>query len=404
MMRRYAPAGTGAGVASPRGFTLSEVLVAVVLLSIITQAVYQFYSIGVKSYRRSQISAETTGSVRYLKKLVEDKISFKSNNNFNTFMKKNGFSTLSGLNAIMVENLEGTSIPLYDALGFSEYLAHPSKNVHECTMETVLKKLAAIGHVYNGEFTGNYIAEITKEAALLDASSSFFEFSFGAAPAAMLGASFLGPADSAKVSASVNSALTAEINASSVRDISYLFAGATPGTVSARVDVCKQDPAPARIFTLLASFDSKSVPAFTPGSNMSSADRQFYFITGTNLFCDDGMLFYEQDASDRFINHAFYVSAPATDEAVLDSDGNPLKEIRYAFASDKGAGWQLVDDSVISNVEKIVFSYYARDGSRIPCDKNYWQWRRGDEIYGVEIDITTKSEDVSENFRMTIEL
>lgn len=388
-----------AALKTARGFTLSEVLVAMVLLSIITQAVYQFYSIGLKTYRRSQISADTIGSIRYLKKLVEDKISFKSNNNFNTYMKKNGFSTLSGMKNIMVENLEGPNLPLYTALGYSDYLVHSSKNVEECTSETILKKLASLGHIYNGEFTGNYIAEITKEAGLLVSPGTAFSFSFGSIPAAMLGASFLGPGDSVGVSSSVNASVTAEINSSAVRDISYIFAGASPGTVDMLVDVRKQDPSPAMLFTLLASFDSKNVPA-VPGDTTTG----FYFVTGTNLFCDDGMMFYEQDANDIFTNHAFYVSTPDTDEAEIDSDGNVLKQIRYAFAVNKGAGWKFVDDAFIYNVETIAFNYFDRAGNRIACDKNYWQWHKGDEIFGVEIDITTKSEDIKENFRMVIEL
>lgn len=387
-----------------RGFTLSEVLVAMVLLSIVTQAVYQFYSIGLKTYRRSQISADTIGSIRYLKKLVEDKISFKSNNNFNIYMKKNGFSTLSGLKNIMVENLEGANLPLYAALGYSGYLVHSSKNVEECTSETIIKKLAALGHIYNGEFAGNYIVEATKEAGLLSGASSSFAFSFGTAPVSLLGAGFLDPSDSLKVSSSVNASLTAEINTAAVRDISYLFSGASGGTVNMLIDAQKQDPSPSPLFSLFAAFDSKQVPVITQGANMDAQDFKIYFVTGTNLFCDDGMMFYEQDANDIFTNHAFYVSTPETEEAELDSDGNVLKQIRYAFAVNKGAGWKFVDDSFISNVENIVFNYYDRAGNRIACDSNYWQWHRGDEIYGVEIDITTRSEDIKENFRMVIEL
>lgn len=386
------------------GFTLSEVLVAMVLLAIVTQAVYQFYAIGLRSYRRTQISADTVGTIRYLKKLIEDKITFKSNNNFNIYMKKQGFSTISGLKNMMVENLEGANLPLYTELGYSEYLAHNSKNVTDCTMETVLKKLAALGHVYNGEFGGNYIAEITKEAGLVSGSGSAFRFACGTAPVSLLGAGFLDPADSVRVSTSIDASLTAEINAAAVRDISYLLAGASGGAVDMRVDVRKQSSFPARIFTFYAAFDSKQVPAITPGSNMTALDHRFYFVNGTNLFCDDGMLFYEQDENDHFTNHAFYVSTPAADEAEFDSDGNALKQVRYAFSSDKGAGWQFVDDAVISNVESISFLYYGRGGNRIACDKNYWQWHKGDEIYGVEVDVTTRSEDVKENFRMMIEL
>ena len=104
------------------GFTLSEVMIAMVLLSIITQAVFSFYSIGISTYKRSSINAEIVASVRYLKKLVEEKISFKSNNNFNVFMKKDGFSDIPGFKNIMVENLEESNQPLYTALGFGGYL------------------------------------------------------------------------------------------------------------------------------------------------------------------------------------------------------------------------------------------------------------------------------------------
>ncbi|HOD41319.1 MAG TPA: prepilin-type N-terminal cleavage/methylation domain-containing protein, partial [Candidatus Wallbacteria bacterium] len=287
------------------GFTLSEVLVAMVLLTIVTQAIYQFYSIGLRSYRNSQISADMVGSARYLKKLIEEKISFKSNNNFSTFMKKNGFSTISGLNNILVELPEGRNIPLYNALGFSDYLVHQSKNIEECTSETIVKKLAALGHIYNSEFSGNYITEVTKEAGLLNGAA--LSFSFSPAPVNMLGASFCGPGDFVKISADCNPSLTAEINVSGLSDISNLFSPLPAGPVSIIANVNKRSAYNGRVFDLMASFDTKQAPVFTPGTGMAAPDAKTYFVTGANLFCDDGMLFYEQDINDRFVNHAFYV-------------------------------------------------------------------------------------------------
>ncbi len=384
------------------GFTLSEVLVAMVLLSIVTQAVYQFYSIGLRSYRNTQFNADMVGSARYLKKLIEEKISFKSNNNFNIFMKKNGFSTISGLNNILVELPEGRNVALYTALGFSDYLVHQSKNIEECTSEAILKKLAALGHIYNSEFSGNYITEVTKEAGLLNGSS--FSFSFSSAPLSMLGASFCGQGDSVKISAGFNPSLTAEINVSGLSDISYLLSGAPASPLTLGVTANKQSAYNGRVFDLWASFDLKQAPVFTPGTGMTALDAKTYFVTGTNLFCDDGMLFYEQDINDRFVNHAFYVKTPDAAEAELDSDGNALKQLRYAFARLEASGWKRIDDAVISNIESIVFKYFNKDGSEIACDKNYWQWHKGDEIYMINIDLTVKKEDYKQNFKMTIEL
>lgn len=385
-------------------FTLSEVMVALVLLTIVTQAVYQFYSIGVKTYTRSQLSADTVGSVRYLKKIIEEKLSFKSNNNFSVFMKKNGMSTLSGLKNIMCENIEGPNLPLYTALGFSDYLAHAGKNIQQCTMETVIKKMAALGRIYNSEFSGNYIAEINKDAGFISGPSALFKFSFGQPPSVMLASSFLEPSDSLKVTSSVNSSLTAEINASDVSDITFLLSGAPPAaSVDMEFSAQKQDSSVKRIFSMLASFDSKTAPSVVAGTNMAAADGKFYFITGANLFCDDGMLFYEQDINDRFINHAFYVKTPDTGEAEIDSDGNVLKEIRYAFARES-EGWKFIDDTIISNVESVVFTYYDKQAAEAVCDKNYWQWNKGDKIYSVNIDVTTKKDDERQNFKMVIEL
>jgi Tfp pilus assembly protein PilE len=385
-------------------FTLSEVMVALVLLTIVTQAVYSFYTIGVKTYRRSQLSADTVGSVRYLKKIIEEKLSFKSNNNFSVFMKKNGMSTLSGFKNILCINAEGPNLPLYTALGFGDYIAHPGKNIQECTMEAVIKKMSGLGRIYNSEFSGNYIAELNKNAASISGPSARFEFSVSHPPAAALGFGFLEPSDSVKVTTSHNSSLTAEINSSDMKDIAFLFSGAPPASaVNMNITVQKQDASLKKIFSILASFDSKTAPSITPGTNIQPADYKFYFVTGSNLFCDDGMLFYEQDINDRFINHAFYVKTPETDEAELDSDGNVLKEIRYAFARES-EGWKFIDDTIISNVESVAFTYYDKDANEVACDKNFWQWHKGDQVYSVNIDVTTKKEDVKENFKMVIEL
>ena len=397
--------GPGFGVIFTRAaFTLSEVMIAMVLLSIVTQAVYSFYSIGVKTYTRSRLSADTVGSVRYLKKIIEEKISFKSNNNFNIFMKKNGMSTLNDLKNIMRVNVEGPNPPLYAALGFSDYTAHAAKNIHERTSETVIKKMSGLGRIYNSEFIGNYIVEINKDAASISGPSAQFDFLFSQPPAAALGFGFLDPGDSVKAVSSINSSLSAEINRADMSVLTFLFSGAPPASAAGiNVSVQKQDASFKRLFSILASFDSKNAPSITPVANIDAADYKFYFITGSNLFCDDGMLFYEQDINDRFINHAFYVKTPGNDEAEFDSDGNALKEIRYAFARES-EGWNFIDDTIISNVESITFTYFDKDANEVVCDKNFWQWHKGDQIYSVNIDVTTKKEDVKENFKMVIEL
>lgn len=387
---------------SSKGFTLSEVMIVVVLLSIVTQAVYQFYAVGVKSYKNSQIHAETVGSIRYLKKLIEEKIQFKSNNNHNIFMRKDGFAAIGGLSNIMVETLEGANLPLYDKLGFSQYLTHSSQNVEECTIEVLIKKLSALGYIYNGDFRGNYVCEMTRNAGTL--SSEAFSFSFGSRPSKMLGGSFIGDQDSVKLTASSNPAATVEINASAMRELTYLFDGSTALPIDVLINVRKHGAAVKPLFNVFSSFDQKQVPVVLPGTNMSPLDKKIYFITGTNLFCDDGMMFYEEDTSGALINHAFYVKTPAAEEAEFDDEGNILKQIRYSFARNEGGNYKYVDDTVISNVEKISFSYFDKDGEPVACDKNYWEWHKGDGIYSINIDITTKKDDIKESFKMIVEL
>ena len=387
---------------NPRGFTLSEVMVVVVLLSIVTQAVYQFYAVGVRSYKNSQIHAETVGSIRYLKKLIEEKIQFKSNSNHNTFMRKEGFLSLGSLGDIMVGTLEGRNLPLYDKLGFNQYVTYSSPDVEECTIETLIKKLSAMGHVYNGDFRGNYVCEISKDAPAV--SAGIFSFSFNSKPSKMLAGSFLGDQDSVKLSASVNPAATVEINTSSIRDLTYLFDGAGAGQVDILMNARKYDASVRPLFTIFSSFDQKQLPGLLLGTNMTAQDKKNYFITGTNLFCDDGMMFYEEDTSGALINHAFYVKTPDSAEAELDAEGNILKQVRYSFARNEGGNYKYVDDTVISNVEKISLSYFDKDGAQIACDKNFWEWHKGDEIYSINIDITTKKDDIKESFKMIVEL
>jgi len=394
----------GPGYSAPRvkGFTLSEVMIVVVLLAIVMQAVYQFYAVGLRSYNNSRIHAETVGSVRYLKKLIEEKIQFKSNNNHNIFMRSQGLSSIGSLADIMVGTLEGTNLPLYDKLGFSQYLTHSGQSVEECTLEVLIKKLSALGCVYNGDFRGSYVCEIFKDQGSLN--NSVFSFSFGSKPSKLLAGSFLGEADSVKLTASASPGSTVEINTSSVSDLTHLLYGAAAGPVDIFIGARKQSAVVRPVFTIFSSFDQKQIPVVSPGTNMSAQNKKNYFITGTNLFCDDGMMFYEEDTSGALINHAFYVKTPVTEEAELDDEGNVLKQIRYSFARNEAGNYKYVDDTVISNVEKISFTYFDRDSAQILCDKNFWEWRKGDEIYSISIDITTKKDDINESFKMIVEL
>jgi len=220
----------------------------------------------------------------------------------------------------------------------------------------------------------------------------------------MLGVSFLEERDSVKLSASANPAATVEINTSIVHNLTYLFDGAGAGQVDILMNARKHDASIGTLFTLFSSFDQKQIPVFSPVTNTSVQDKKNYFITGTNLFCDDGMMFYEEDTSGALINHAFYVKTPVAGEAELDAEGNVLKQIRYSFARNEGGTYKYVDDTVISNVEKISLSYFDKDGTQIACDKNFWEWHRGDEIYSININITTKKDDIKESFKMIVEL
>ncbi|MEZ7891549.1 MAG: prepilin-type N-terminal cleavage/methylation domain-containing protein [Candidatus Wallbacteria bacterium] len=388
---------------SVKGFTLTEIMVVMVLLSVVTSAVYSFYSIGINTYRNNQGRSETVSAGRFLLKLIEDKIRFKSNDNHNVYMKKGGFASLPAewQKNIFNNDIAGQNVPLYQALGHKNY---PSADINYCTLETFIKKMADLGCTYNDEFYGSYIYEVVKSGS--DANNTEYKFRFDRRPARIMAASHLSKLDSVMVSSSVSPA-TFEINVSGVKDISELCAAGGTGEAEFSVSVRKAGLSDEQLFILFFSFDSFEAPKYTAVGNIDNSALNKSFLTGTDLFCDDGMMFWDEDTSGVMTNHSFYVYTPAADtDALYDADGNKLKQIRYVTAKKNPASnaWEYNDDVIIKNISDIKFTYYDKNLNEIKPGETGWQWQSNNKISSLVIEITTYANGRATSMRLSIDL
>jgi len=372
-----------------KGFTLSEILVVIVLLPLVTGAVYSFFSIGVRTHQRSQQLSMFNASTRMAQKLISEKLERRSDRNYSVFMRKDGFLKLAPvISDIMKQPVSGVNNKLYQALGFSNFAYHQLTAIENCTSETVIKKFAEKGFIYNDDLTGPYIYEVAKKEEMV--SEKLYNLGFDIKPAGFIGGSFLERTDSVLLTVAPSPA-TIEINfpARVLKNMSPLLKSETvsDGKAFFTLTVNKGSAALRNAFDLFFSFDSKQPPVASLAGGFTEGAVKKYFVVSANIFCDDGMIFYEEDTSGAVINHAIYVSDGPPEDILYDDYGKKLRQLRYSIGKNNAGQWICLDDVLIGGVSAAVFSYYNAAGAEIKCDNDAWKWHKGNEISKIVIEL-----------------
>lgn len=398
-----------------KGFTLSEIMVVVVLLSVVSGAVFSFYSIGLRTHKIARDRSESVAAVRFMQKLLERKATVKSADNYSTFMKKFGMEELSPiLNEIMKAPLNGKCLKLYEALGFNAYEYSSVSKIEISTVGVIINRFKEFGmeNYDTRMLIGPRICEISKEVELERPDDGIYRFCFGMKPAKIWAYCPLPPPPPIVLKCTVagssdtSATHTAEINTGRIVDFTdrltdhprpYFWINFSEYPVSS-----------GKLFNIIASFEDK---IFMPPSDtfgMTESSFKHYFMIPSNIFCDDGMMIYDVDTSGVVTNHAFYVTTPGPEnyEVEFDDDGMPLKQVRYCmsrFKGDKLEPGNPIDDVVISNVKKIKFNYYDKNYDQITCPQTDWKWHPGDEVSSVTVDLITSYGGSSNSSRISVD-
>lgn len=381
------------------GFTLTEVMVVMVLISIITGAIYTFYSIGIRSHQLARRRSEIMASTRFIQKLIEEKIGRRSDGAHSAFMKLGGMASLPGVTSeIMTAPLTGPNPRLYAALGYSGYNSHSNYGVVECTTGVIIDRLAADGYAYKDDFTGSYLFEVTRtEEGQLKGRE--YRINFDGKPTRILAAGFLGETDSVAFgSIAANDTCELNVRHAGIRDVTEI--ATTPASLESSsflAVVDKGKTGSARLFSIFFSFDSRTPPTFTSPSGMSATDAKKYFISPCNLFCDDGFMFFEEDTGGVIVNHSVFAVGPA-------APSGALRELRYATSRRDGVSWRCLDDLLVGDMAVLKFTYFDRHGAEIKPGRNEWQWRRGNDIASIVLEIRESEDDKESASRMVFDL
>ena len=384
------------------GFTLSEILVVVVLISIVTSSVYSFYEIGSRAHRSAVVRAESVSSMRFLQKLLIDKAARKSEEAYSAFMKKDGFAALGrgDIESIMAADMHAKNEPLYRAAGYSYYPLHASQSISTIGHDALKRKLPLSLAASTGSFAGAYVYEATKEASI--SGSENFKITFNRSPVKVFGSSFLGVGNSAVILTNASDG-TLEINTNNLCDLTGLIGPAPPVNVSFTIDVSASSPVTASVFNLIFFFDANFPPAESLSSNILPGHIKKFFVESACVLCGDGAMFYERDTGENYINHAIYLETPPDAEAEYDGDGNKLKTVRYALAKKENGEWKVYNDVLMNNAIKFEFSYFDKNGEILSAPQDEWKWRYAPAVSGFYLEAVTSIGGIKNPMKMTFQ-
>ncbi|HOT77762.1 MAG TPA: prepilin-type N-terminal cleavage/methylation domain-containing protein, partial [Candidatus Wallbacteria bacterium] len=257
------------GVGAVKAFTLPEILVVVLLISVVTSAVYSFYELGARAHKSALGRLEAVSSMRFLQKLLSDKLSRKSENCYSAFLKKDGFAGLAKnqIENILTENMHAKNDPLYGAVGYAYYQSHSAGGITNITAAEAAGKLGAAASSMAKDFRGAYLYEATKEAAV--AAGESFSFSFDRAPSKVIGSSFIGAGKSVVISTNASEA-TAELNVGNYIDLNPLIGSNPPVNISFSVNIKSGASSIANLFHVFFFFDSDAPPSVSLSANITS--------------------------------------------------------------------------------------------------------------------------------------
>lgn len=376
----------GKALLGRRGFTLAEVLVVCVLSTIVSYAVYAFYTIGIDSHRRALARAESSSAVRFLYKLLDEKARGRSTGNYSSFMRRDGFAALPTLTSeILLAPLDGPNPALYRALGF-DVAAHAG--LAEGTLGVLLARAgpAAAGLA----FRGNYVVEASREAGLLAPRATWYDFD--RTPTRLYAATAIASGAGGLKLRATGMPATVEVALGAFRDFSATLPATPAAASTVGLEAANLQSMPVPLYTLYASFDTRTPVTVTPDAGTPPETVRQFFLVGANLLAGDGLMFYEETPDGSTVTHALYLRRPPAAEALLDADGNPLAEVRYALSRSAGGVRQVIDEALLTDVKALRFIYSDADGNEIVPLAGCWSWRAGAEVAGCAFELTTGGE------------
>ncbi len=383
-------------------FTLPEILVVVILISIVTSAVYAFYEIGARSHRNAIARSESISSMRFLQKLMLDKLSRKSDDAYSAFFKKNGFSGLSRaeIETIIASDIHSHSDALYTAAGYNSYPVHSSLAITNIKPSMIKNKFSALSSRAQDLFKGPYLYEATSEAAVNGAEN--YKISFDRLPSKILASSSLIPPNSASLGAN-SGGDTLELNAV-IKDASALMGSSPPVNISFFIDTKISAPPTSNVFNIFFFFESNTPPAEVLSPNLSRDEIKKYFIESAFIFCGDGLIFYEHETLENYINHAIYLETPGGDDAEYDNDGNIIKNIRYAFSKVTNGERKVYNDILLKDITGFSLNYYDKNSKLLPFADEGWKWLYAPEIAFITLETITNKSGIKNPMKMTFQL
>jgi|GEM_PF-5525869 len=368
-----------------KAFTLAETMVVIVLMSIITAAIYSFYSIGTNAHRNSMERLESLSALRFVQKLFLEKFNKRSDGAYNAFLRQDAMSqvTTEELRLIVTGNLSADNQRLYQKTGFASYAAHPASQITDCSFEAISKKMSGFG-IKPDEFYGPYLYEVTNETALNGTQN--YKILFDKAPSKIYGVNFLGANGNVSVSSNASDQ-TAEISSYNLKDISSLLGAEPPLNFSLSIEASGNVNNITNIFTFFFFFDQKTPPSISLSQNLDQNNFKKFFIRGSNLFCSDLIAFYESSTDENYINHAFYLASPPAGEENFNQDGLALKNLHYVFSGMVKGKRQCYDETLIKNILSFKLSYYDTKSKKIECPADKWKWFFSPRISSVALEM-----------------
>jgi len=387
-----------------KAFTLPEILVVVLLISIVTGAVYSFYELGARSHRNAVALSESISSMRFLQKLALDKLSRKSNDVYSVFFKKNGFLQLSRsqIENIISADMHSENEALYGAAGYNFYPMHSSLAVENVKPSVIINKLASLSSPPGELFKGPYLYEASSTAATDAVGIENYKISFDRLPSKILASSSLTAPNSASLTTNSGED-TLELNAV-YKDASVLIGASPPVNISFFVQTIISAPLTSNIFDIFFFFDSNTPPTEVLSPNLPQDNIKKYFIESAFIFCGDGLMFYEHETLENYINHALYLETPGAAEAEYDSDGNITKNIRYAFSKIINGERKVYNDILLKDIIDFKLNYYDRNWLPITFDDDNWQWLYAMNVSYITMEILSSKDGVKSPMKMTFQL
>ncbi len=382
-----------------RAFTLAEILAAVVLISIVTGAIYSFYEIGARTHRNYIARSESISAFRFLQKLLIDKLERKSEDIFSAFMKKNGFTaiTQAEINEIIRAPYPRNEA-LYRAAGYNSYSLHQALNVESIDVSKLKKRFEQAQNFDESIYGGPYLYEATIETELTGPEN--YRISFERSPAGIIAASFLSGDNSTILNSNLSDD-TLELNAGIFKNAGVLINAPSVSDVSFFIQANVNNRINLNVFNAFFFFNSNYPPGVTLSQNLEETSIKKYFIESACLYCDDGILFYEHDTLENYTAHAIYLETPADGgQAEYDENGVALKNIRYAFSRTTTNEVMAYNDILIKNVMNFKISYYDKNSKLIDFDNAEWKWHYAPFISSIALETVIYKDGIIDPIKM----